>query len=86
MQLLLPMLRADFAACETYRYCADAPLDVPIVVFSGQADPKVNADECAAWQSCTTGACRQVEFAGDHFFIHTQEAEVLAALRAELLG
>ena len=50
MQLLLPMLRADFAVIETYVYVPEPPLNCPITAFSGWQDRKVSfdliADEC----------------------------------------
>lgn len=33
MELILPVLRADFAILETYEYHEEPPLDVPITVF-----------------------------------------------------
>src|SRR5262245_34574163 len=38
MQLLLPVLRADFAVCETYTYTEEPPLECPISVFGGLQD------------------------------------------------
>ena len=39
MQFFLPVLRADFAVCETYTYTAKTPLTCPISVFGGLQDP-----------------------------------------------
>ena len=38
IQLLLPMLKADFAICETYEYRDDEPLNCGITVFGGLVD------------------------------------------------
>lgn len=84
MQLLLPMLRADFALCETYRYRDEPPLAVPLTAWGGDADPKVTQAELAAWQVQTQGHFTQRSFPGGHFFLHTQEAALWAALQAEL--
>src|SRR5581483_3596406 len=39
MELLLPTLRADFAAAQTYRFSTEPPLTTPITAFCGQDDP-----------------------------------------------
>src|SRR6266404_5241949 len=33
MQLMIPLLRADFSVCETYEYKSEPPLDCPLTVF-----------------------------------------------------
>ncbi|BAZ11497.1 putative thioesterase [Calothrix sp. NIES-4071] len=42
MQLLIPMLRADFAVLETYVYKHEQPLDCLITVFGGLQDTEVS--------------------------------------------
>ena len=38
LELLLPILRADFSVCQTYVYAPGEPLDVPITVLGGLED------------------------------------------------
>jgi medium-chain acyl-[acyl-carrier-protein] hydrolase len=45
MQLLLPVLRADFALLETYVYTPKPLLDYPISAFGGLQDREVSYDE-----------------------------------------
>jgi medium-chain acyl-[acyl-carrier-protein] hydrolase len=77
MQLLAPLIRADFAVVETYAYRDGPPLDCPITALGGTEDPWVNREELEAWRSQTTAAfdCRQLP--GNHFFIQSAEALVL---------
>lgn len=56
MQLLLPVLRADFAVLETYVYAPEPTLDCPITAFGGLQDQEVNRDELQAWQDQTNAA------------------------------
>jgi medium-chain acyl-[acyl-carrier-protein] hydrolase len=84
MELLLPMLRADFAVCETYRYTPQPPLSCPITVFGGLHDPKASREHLDAWSGQTSAAFRMRMFAGDHFFLHSVEASLLQALSEEL--
>ena len=44
MQLMLPLLRADFAVCQTYAYATEPPLSCPISAFGGMADEDETRD------------------------------------------
>ncbi len=69
VELLIPRLRADFEACETYAPRDYPPLDLPLTVYGGAADPDVASDDLAAWRVHTRGPFRQVVMPGTHFFI-----------------
>lgn len=86
MELLVPLLRADFSLAETYVHRAEAPLDVPISAYGGRRDPDVNEDEVEGWRAQTAAAFRSVLFPGDHFFINGDRAQLLAQLSGELRG
>jgi medium-chain acyl-[acyl-carrier-protein] hydrolase len=83
MQLLLPVLRADFALCETYTYSPEAPLDCPISAFGGLADPRVNRERLQAWCDQTRAAFSLSMLPGDHFFLHTASSLLLQTLSRE---
>lgn len=85
MRQVLPVLRADFAVCETYSYRDDAPLDCPITVLGGLRDPMTSRDDLAAWRRQTRGAFTQRMFPGDHFFIHGAQPMVLYTMTPTLL-
>lgn len=84
MRVMLPLLRADFEASETYDYTADSPLDCPITAFGGQDDPEATRADVRAWCEHTSDAFTLKVFAGDHFFLHSAQAAVLAALSQQL--
>ena len=50
VELLLPILRADFRACETWRPTLGSPLDIPVHVLSGLDDDHVVVDKLDDWQ------------------------------------
>lgn len=77
MQLMLPLLRADFALVETYGYVHEDPLDCPISAFGGLEDDGVSYDDLMAWREQTRSAFKLRMFPGDHFFLHANRAQLL---------
>ncbi|HYP25227.1 MAG TPA: thioesterase II family protein [Blastocatellia bacterium] len=84
MQLMLPLLRADFEAIGTYEYREEPPLACPISAFGGLEDQDVSRDNLAAWRSQTTSSFSVRMMPGDHFFLHSGEPLLLGALAQEL--
>lgn len=84
MQLLMPTLRADFELCETYRYQEDLPLSCPITVIGGNEDDNTDDASLAAWQQLTTGQFRMTKLAGDHFFLHSAQPDLLQIISQAL--
>ena len=77
---VLPAVRADLEAWETYRFVDSGPIAAPITAISGTADRSVRAPEMRGWARQTTGAFRQVTVVGGHFFIRDARDEVLAVV------
>ncbi|GCE07381.1 thioesterase II family protein [Dictyobacter aurantiacus] len=84
MRLVLPLLRADFAVCETYTYTPAAPLSCPIAAFSGADDPAVLPAELAGWSEMTSGTFAAQVFPGDHFFLQSARPQLLQRLTQDL--
>lgn len=84
MQLLIPMLRADFEVNETYAYMPEPPLSCPISVYGGADDRDVNRAALEAWREQTTADFALHIFAGGHFFLQSAQSQVLATLAHEL--
>jgi medium-chain acyl-[acyl-carrier-protein] hydrolase len=84
MQLVLPLLRADFSVAETYSFSGDPPLDCPVSAYGGLGDKDVPREDVEAWREQTTGAFNLRMFPGDHFFINTAQQLLLQALSLEL--
>jgi medium-chain acyl-[acyl-carrier-protein] hydrolase len=68
MDLLLPILRADFAMNEDYRYVPGEPLECPVRAYGGDADVDVLKEDLDAWQNVTAGEFRCETFPGGHFY------------------
>ncbi len=86
MQLLLPILRADFTVCETYVYQMDEPLDCPISAYGSLQDKHVNQVDLAAWSDRTNASFSLRMFPGDHFYINTNRSLLLGILARELVA
>ena len=84
MELLLPVLRADFAVCETYAYTPEEPLDCSITAFGGNGDHRVSRQELSAWHLHTTKSFSLQMFPGDHFFLLNAQILVSRVLAQDL--
>jgi surfactin synthase thioesterase subunit len=67
--LLLPVIRGDYQASETYRPRGDAPLRCALIALGGDADPVAELDDLRAWGDHTTGPFRLESLSGDHFYL-----------------
>lgn len=84
MQLMMPMLRADFELAQTYAYSAGAPLSCSITAFGGLQDKGVSRRQLEAWGTQTGANFSLHMFPGDHFFIHQSQPLFFKALSLEL--
>lgn len=83
MELTLPILRADFAACAAYRSSATRRVTCPIQVLGGSAD-STEPEALQAWRVHTERELTLDMFPGGHFFLHEQEASLLQLVEARL--
>ncbi len=85
MQLMLPILRADFTVCETYQYIKKAPLPCPITAFGGWRDPASRRGGLQGWREHTTANFTKKTFPGNHFFLHSAQTHLLKFLNQQLM-
>jgi len=84
MEVFLPILRADIAVVESYRFQEDEPLDCPITVFAGSQDTNVSWDQLLAWKRQTRRRFAAQIFPGGHFYPHPPLLQAISATLAEL--
>jgi surfactin synthase thioesterase subunit len=84
MAAIVPLLRADFSLEETYAHVPGHPLEVPITVFGAADDHEANLHELNAWQLHCRQACQVRILQGNHFYLRTNPAPVVEAIRAAL--
>jgi medium-chain acyl-[acyl-carrier-protein] hydrolase len=76
-EIFVPLMRADFAVCDTYSYVPDLPLQCPITVLGGTQDEQVSPGQLEGWAEQTTGEFQLKMLTGDHFFINHAQLDVL---------
>ncbi len=81
LMMILPGLRSDYRAAETYRYEESAPLDCPITVLIGEDDAMVTVDEARMWGRHTTASFTLRVMPGGHFFLNEDATAVIGLLR-----
>ncbi len=83
LELVLPLLRADFALADTL--LPATPVPCPITAWGGLEDPHVPLKALERWRELTTAEFRLQHFPGKHFFMRTEKDRLLASLREQLV-
>ncbi|QBI54870.1 thioesterase II family protein [Streptomonospora litoralis] len=65
---LMPAIRGDYTAAETYAYEPGAPLSCPVVGFVGDDDVRVGAEDLAGWREHTSAGFELCRLPGGHFY------------------
>jgi surfactin synthase thioesterase subunit len=86
LEMILPAVKADYTAVETYRYTPGDTLSCPIIAVIGDSDPRVTADEAKAWADHTTGTFDLRIFPGGHFYLVDQAPQVIKLISDDLTG
>ena len=81
MELILPVLRADYTALARYRHVPGLLLACPVVAALGDADPEVSPEEAARWAEHTGAASSVRVFDGDHFYLKPRLHELADLVR-----
>jgi surfactin synthase thioesterase subunit len=76
----LPLLRADFEVCSTYRFARDSTFDVPLTAFTGDEDPFAGVAEGRSWQRRTQASFELSVHQGDHYFLFPRMSEVVSRI------
>lgn len=84
MGLMLPVIRADFAVCQTYAHRDGPRLACPMTVLGGLADPRTDREGLEAWRCETEGPVTVRHLPGDHFFIATQGPLIVQTIAREM--
>lgn len=84
LQIMLPLLRADFKMIENYVYYEEEPFDCPITALGGLMDLIIPSQELEAWQTHTRCRFSLKMFSGDHFYLQSSRAALQQVITDEL--
>ncbi|MCX2954720.1 thioesterase II family protein [Lentzea sp. NEAU-D7] len=84
--MVVPVVRNDYRAIETYRCAPAALITAPITALAGTDDPLVPVPAASEWTRHTTGTFAMHELPGGHFFPVGQWETVAALVRRRLCG
>lgn len=84
LRMILPAIRNDYRAIETYRRPEGGPLSTPITAMIGDDDVKSSVEEAKAWAEETTGDFALRVFPGGHFYLAAHQKAVLADITDRL--
>jgi medium-chain acyl-[acyl-carrier-protein] hydrolase len=82
--LLVPALRADFAALETYQHGAQRPLECPITVFGGRHDRTLAKAALEAWSVHTSREFRLRLVEGGHFYLQSARQQLIGDISEDV--
>jgi medium-chain acyl-[acyl-carrier-protein] hydrolase len=77
LSVFMPVIRADFEVLQSYRYCEEEPLMVPIGAYGGDQDRFTPPEHIIAWRNHTRGSFSFRLFSGGHFFFQQQRSELV---------
>jgi surfactin synthase thioesterase subunit len=83
IHFMVPVLKADFQAVESYREEIIKPLDVPVTVMTGNQDLSHGTQQ-AGWQKISTRLIESIVFDGGHFFIQQHAKEIMDIIDVRL--
>ncbi|MFF4802821.1 thioesterase II family protein [Streptomyces sp. NPDC001351] len=84
LQMVMPAIRGDYRAAETYVHVPGPPLRSPVVALTGDRDPRASVGEVEGWRRYTEGPFSQHVFEGGHFYLNDQAEAVQETVRRHL--
>jgi pyochelin biosynthetic protein PchC len=83
-ELVLPALLADVRAVLSYHRADPVRLRCPIAAYAGLGEVGDVPAELSAWGEVTSGPAARRRFDGDHFYLRSQQAELVADILARM--
>jgi medium-chain acyl-[acyl-carrier-protein] hydrolase len=84
LDLLLPVLKADFGVVEKYSHRPGESLKNPVLAFGGTRDPRTKRPLLEEWKETTSGSFTLEMLPGDHFFIDSARPQLLKSINRAL--
>lgn len=84
MELLLPVLRADFTLADTYQGMSGPDVACPVTAIAGEEDQDAPPADVAAWRRYAPRGFAFHVLPGGHFFIKTARTDLLGLIVSAL--
>lgn len=86
MELLLPIIRADFRISEAYKSSASLKINSPMIAIGSEEDPWLNVAEFSEWKDYSNSTTKIHFFPGGHFYLREHIDLLTAFLNTEILA
>ena len=83
LELLLPMIKADFSMSEKYSGRSEIILDCPLLAIGSHQDFWLDTDAVDRWCQVTSGKFQTRWFEGDHFYLNHQTEKLVGFLNEQ---
>ena len=84
LELLVPVVRADIRAVESYRAPAQpVRIAAPVHVYGGESDEHPLPSQLSGWSRCALDSVRVRVFPGNHFYLNEQREALTADIDAQ---
>ena len=84
MDLLLPLLRADFALAEQYKPIQEPLLNCPVLGLGSTQDEWLDKESLDSWRNLTRGRFETHWFEGDHFYLNHQTQALVSFIQKKI--
>lgn len=84
LEVMIPIIRADFAIAQTYEHVEEPPLECDLTAFGGVSDVTVTREHLEHWRTHTSGNFKLRMFLGNHFYLHTARTSLLQTVSLDL--
>lgn len=84
LSMILPAIRSDYKAIETYRCASGVSVRSPITVLVGDNDPTTTVEEARDWAGHTASESVTRVFSGGHFYLTTHPDAILDTISESL--
>lgn len=84
LEMMIPILRADFAIAQTYTCVDEPPLECDLTAFGGISDVTVTREHLEVWRTHTSGNFKLRMFLGNHFYLNSARTSLLQTIALDL--
>lgn len=86
MEVLLPLIRSDFALAERYQPALDSLLSCPILALGSVDDEWLDVASLEQWATLTQGPFETHWFPGDHFYLNGRAQELVSFIKEKMMS